>query len=65
MSAVTTDNVKIFSLLMSKSRNLANISKRRLQSLLVREIMDGNLGFSTMLQGQEEGGCVRLCIDLL
>ena len=40
MSAVTTDNAKIFSHLMSKSRSLAKISERRLQSLLVCEIID-------------------------
>ena len=35
VSAVTTDNAKIFSQLMSKSRSLAKISERRLQPLLV------------------------------
>ena len=40
MSAVTIDNAKIFSQLMSKSRSLAKISDRRLQSLLVCEIID-------------------------
>ena len=40
MSAVTTDNAKIFSQLMSKIRSLAKISKRRLQPLLVCEIID-------------------------
>ena len=35
VSAVTTDNAKIFLQLMSKSRSLAKISERRLQSLLV------------------------------
>ena len=32
---VTTDNTKIFSQLMSKSRSLAKINERRLQPLLV------------------------------
>ena len=40
MSAVTIDNAKVFSQLMSKSRSWAKISERRLQSLLVREIID-------------------------
>ena len=31
VSAVTMDNTKIFSQLMSKSRSLAQVSKRRLQ----------------------------------
>ena len=35
VSAVIIDNAKIFSQLMSKSRSLAKISERRLQSLLV------------------------------
>ena len=35
VSAVTTDNAKIFSQVMSRSRSLANISERRLQLLLV------------------------------
>ena len=40
VSAVTTHNAKMFSQLMSKSRSLAKISERRLQSLLVCEITD-------------------------
>ena len=40
MSAVTMDNAKIISHLMSKSRSLAKISVRTLQSLLVSEIVD-------------------------
>ena len=40
MSAVTIDNAKIFSQLMSKSRRLAKISERRLQSLLACKIID-------------------------
>ena len=40
VSAVTTDNAKIFSLLISKIRSLAKISERRLQPLLVCEIID-------------------------
>ena len=40
VSAVTKDNAKIFSELMSKSRSLAKISERRLQPLLVSEIID-------------------------
>ena len=35
VSAVTTDNAKVFSQLMSKSRSVAKISERRLQPLLV------------------------------
>ena len=35
VSAVTTDNAKVFSQLMSKSRSLAEISEKRLQPLLV------------------------------
>ena len=35
VSAVTMDNVKVFSQLVSKSRSLAKISERRLQPLLV------------------------------
>ena len=35
VSAVTTDNAKIISQFMSKSRSLAKISERRLQPLLV------------------------------
>ena len=35
VSAVTIDNAKIFSQLMSKSRSLGKISKRRLQPLLL------------------------------
>ena len=35
VSAVTIDNAKIFSQLMSKSRSLAKGDERRLQSLLV------------------------------
>ena len=35
MSAVITNNAKIFSQLMSKSRNLAKISEKGLQPLLV------------------------------
>ena len=38
--AVTMDNAKIFPQLMSKSRGLAKISERRLQPLLVQEIVD-------------------------
>ena len=38
--AVTIDNAKIFSQLISKSRILAKISERRLQSSLVCEIID-------------------------
>ena len=40
VSAFTRDNANIFSHLMSKSRSLAKISERRLQSLLVCEIID-------------------------
>ena len=40
VSAVTIDNAKIFSQLMSKSRSLAKITERRLRSLLVCEIID-------------------------
>ena len=54
MGAVTMDNAKIFSQLMSKSRSLAKISERRLQPLLVRNL-DRKLGFSTLLQGQKGG----------
>ena len=50
------DNAKIFSQLMSKSRSLAKRSERSLQSLLVCEITDWKLGFSTLLQGQRGGG---------
>ena len=40
VSAVTSiDNAKIFSQLTSKSRSLAKISERKLQSLLVCEII--------------------------
>ena len=35
VSAVAMDNAKIFSQIMSKSRSLAKISEKRLQSLLV------------------------------
>ena len=35
VSAVTMDDAKIFSLLVSKSRSLAKISERKLQPLLV------------------------------
>ena len=35
LSAVTIDNAKIFSQLMSESKNLGKISERRLQPLLV------------------------------
>ena len=35
VSAVTIDNAKMFSQLMSKSRSLAKISERRLRPLLV------------------------------
>ena len=49
------DNAKIFSELVSKSRSLAKISERRLQSLLVCEIIDWKLGFSILLQGQRGG----------
>ena len=52
MSAVTIDNAKIFSQLMSKSRSLAKISERRLQSLVVCEMIERKLGFSTLLLGQ-------------
>ena len=52
MSAVTIDNAKRFSQLMSKSRGLAKISDRRMPPLLVCEIIDGKLGFNTLLQGQ-------------
>ena len=55
MSAVTIDNAKIFLQLMSKSISLAKISERRLQLLLVCEIIDWKLGFSTLLQGQRRG----------
>ena len=40
LSAVTIENAKIFSQLMSKNRSLAKISERRLQSLLVCKIID-------------------------
>ena len=40
VSAVTVDNAKTFSLLMLKSRYLAEISERRLQPLLVWDIID-------------------------
>ena len=40
VSAVTMDNAKTFSQLMSESRSLAKISEMRLQPLLVREIID-------------------------
>ena len=52
MSAITIENAKIVSQLMSKSRSLAKISERRLQSLLFCEIIDEKLGFSTLSQGQ-------------
>ena len=66
VSAATTDNAKIFSQLMSKSTSLTKISERRLQPLLVWEIIDWKLGFSTLLQSQRRGmapwlPCVRLC----
>ena len=40
MSAVAVDNAKIFLQLMSKNRSLAKINERRLQPLLVSEIID-------------------------
>ena len=40
VSVVTIDNAKIFLQLMFKNRSLAKTSKRRLQSLLVCEIID-------------------------
>ena len=41
VSAVSTmDNAKIFSQLISKSRSLAKISERKLQPLLVCEIIN-------------------------
>ena len=40
VSAVIIDNAKIFSQFLSKSRSLAKLSERRLQSLLVCEIID-------------------------
>ena len=49
------DNAKIFSQLMSKSRSLAKISKTWLQSLLLGEIIDRKLGFSTLVLGQGGG----------
>ena len=69
VSAVTIDSAKIFSQLMSESRSLAKLSERRLQSLLVCEIIDCKLGFSTLLQGQRGHGtvpppCMRLwCVE--
>ena len=39
VSAITLDNAKIFLPLISESRSLAKISERRLQSLLVCEII--------------------------
>ena len=67
VSAVTINNAKIFSQLMSKTRSLAKISERRLQPLLVWGITEWKLGFSILLQGQRGGGgmaprspCVRL-----
>ena len=56
MSAVATDNAKIFSQLMSKSSNLTKISERRLQTLLVWEVIDWKLGFSTFITGPKGGG---------
>ena len=55
VSAVTMDNAKIFSQLMSKSRSLAKISKTWLKSLLLGEIIDRKLGFSTLVLGQGGG----------
>ena len=55
VSAVTIDNAKIFSQLMSKSRGFAKISERRLQSLLVCEIIDRKLGFSTFYHRAKKG----------
>ena len=43
---------------MSKSRSLAKISERRLQPLLVWEIINWKLGFSTLLQGKTGHGNV-------
>ena len=40
VSAVTMDNAKMFSQLMSSSRSLAKINERRLQPLIVCEIID-------------------------
>ena len=37
---------------MTKSRSLADLSERRLQSLLVYVIVDWKLGFSSLLPGQ-------------
>ena len=48
MSAVTTDNSKVFSQLMSKSRNLAKISERRLQPLLVQAYYRAKEGDGTV-----------------
>ena len=52
VSAVTMDDAKIFSQLMSTSRNLAKVSENRLQPSLVWKIIAWKLGFSTLLQGQ-------------
>ena len=59
VSAVTRDNAKIFSQLMSQSRSLAKICERRLQPLLVWEIIKWKLGFSTLLKGQRGGAWHR------
>ena len=57
--AIIMDYAKIFLQLMCKSRSLARISKRRLQPLLIWEIIDWKLGFNILLQCQRT--CVRLC----
>ena len=59
MSAITRDKAKIFSQFMFKSRSLAKIGERRLYPLLVSEIIDRKLGFSTLLLGQSVGAWHR------
>ena len=69
MSAVTMDNAKIFLQRKSKSRSLAKISERRLQPLVVWEIINWKLGFGTLLLSQRgrHGTVLRLsppCVRL-